>query len=790
MRPTASLHPSATELAAFAAGKLSPAAAKWVGEHLEECAACRAITETSPTDGVTGIFRDSGDTSSAQQSATQGEAAESADPEDIPAALRDHPRYRILRLLGRGGMGVVYQAEHRVMERLVAIKVVSRALVDRPVSLERFRREVRAAAKLDHPNIVKAYDAEQAGDLQLLAMEYVEGHSLADVLAEQGPLPVSQACHYVRQAALGLQHAFEQGMVHRDLKPQNLMLTPKGTVKILDFGLAKLASEQSRLGGELTQENAVMGTPEYMAPEQAVNTKGADIRADIYALGCTLYCLLAGQPPFTGESSLAVIVAHAQHAPPPVESLRQDLPAPLAALVKRLLAKNPNDRPQSPKEVADALAPFAKAAMDPADADTVSTAAPLFRPAPQRPRWLIPVAVTAGLGLLGFGLWAGSAFKTKSNDGFLVVEVNEPNADVFVDGKPVTVTWAGGGKTSVIRVKPGTRKVEVKKNGFTTAGEEVTIEERGRAMFAAVLKTTGAKRPGVEELEQVAADLRRLNYAQIPNRDNLRQRALDDVTAAITSIETGASLTDLEVGRRLDRAQREIADLKAVSTASATNKKTLAEAERHLDAAVAVGTIPNGDARIAVVDTGRWTIDGLELVQGEEKGGTNLRFGSPEWKDCDFSYEVRLDRGTEHVSGVVRATRNAGAYFFQLGTGSTAVDSIVHGQVGKKNTVLISRENAQSTLQPGHWHTVRMSVRGDQCESYLDDVLWLRCRGLTIPKGRVGLHTLDAACRFRNLRVTDPAGGVLWAGLPTLPPNPPVVDAPRAPAKVDFGTNK
>ena len=361
LSPTASQHPSSSDLAAFSAGKLTPTAAGWIAQHLQECPACQVIAENPPTQAFIGVD----DTPSTLRSATIGEFSGATAFDDIPPALRDHSRYRILRKLGHGGMGVVYLAEHRVMERLVAIKVISRALVDNPAALERFRREVRAAAKLDHPNIVKAYDAEQAGDLQLLAMEFVEGHSLADVLIRSGPLPIEHACHYIHQAALGLQHAFEQGMVHRDLKPQNLMLTPKGTVKILDFGLAKVASEQSRFEGGLTQENAVMGTPEYMSPEQAINTKAADIRADIYSLGCTLYCLLAGRPPFTGNNPLSIIVAHAQSVPPPVEALRHELPAPLSALVKRLLAKNPNERPQTPKEVADALAAFMKTTKSP-----------------------------------------------------------------------------------------------------------------------------------------------------------------------------------------------------------------------------------------------------------------------------------------------------------------------------------------------------------------------------------------------------------------------------------------
>src|SRR4051794_4758231 len=160
-----------------------------------------------------------------------------------PADLRDHPRYRILAWVGAGGMGTVYKAEHRLMERVVALKVINRSLVGRPAMVARFQQEVRAAARLSHPNIVTAYDADQAGETHFLVMEFIEGINLDAVLAEQGRLSVACACDYARQAALGLQHAFERGMVHRDIKPHNLMRTPQGQVKILDFGLARYVSE-------------------------------------------------------------------------------------------------------------------------------------------------------------------------------------------------------------------------------------------------------------------------------------------------------------------------------------------------------------------------------------------------------------------------------------------------------------------------------------------------------------------------------------------------------------------
>jgi serine/threonine protein kinase len=269
-------------------------------------------------------------------------------------------------------MGIVYLAEHRLMERQVAIKVISKSLLDNSEALERFHREVRAAAKLDHKNIVRAYDAEQAGDLHMLVMEYVEGLSLAQVLAGRGALPVVQSCAYIRQAALALQHAFEKGMVHRDLKPQNLILIPgEKVIKVLDFGLARLASERQQ-GKELTTENAIMGTPEYIAPEQATDARQADIRADIYSLGCTLYCLLAGRPPFVEQTAMRTILAQVGKVAVLLHELRPDVPAGLSTVVARMIAKDPKQRYQMPIEVADALAPFCTPSENPATAAAVS----------------------------------------------------------------------------------------------------------------------------------------------------------------------------------------------------------------------------------------------------------------------------------------------------------------------------------------------------------------------------------------------------------------------------------
>ncbi len=280
-------------------------------------------------------------------------------PHGLPPELIDHPRYRVLRLLGSGGMGAVYQAEHRVMERLVALKVIRADLTADAAAVDRFHREVKAAGALAHPNIVTAFDADQIGNVHFLVMEYVEGIDLARHVAQRGPLPVAEACSHVRQAALGLQHAFERGMIHRDIKPHNLMLTQPagaGTVKILDFGLARLAG--APVNNAQTVSGMILGTIDFMAPEQADDARTVDIRADIYSLGCTLYYLLSGRVLFPNGTLLQKIVAIMERQPPSLSQYRNDLPPRLLNVIDRLLAKKPDDRYQTPADVADALTPF------------------------------------------------------------------------------------------------------------------------------------------------------------------------------------------------------------------------------------------------------------------------------------------------------------------------------------------------------------------------------------------------------------------------------------------------
>ncbi len=265
--------------------------------------------------------------------------------------------YVLLERLGEGGMGQVFKARQLKLGRTVAVKLIRKERLDSADAVRRFHREIEATAQLSHPNIVLAYDADQAGDTHFLVVEYVEGTDLARLVKKQGPLPIALACDCVRQAALGLQHAFEKGLVHRDVKPANLLLTTGGTVKLLDLGLARIASAETLLehSSTLTQEGSVMGTPDFIAPEQARDSHAADIRADLYSLGCTLYYLLSGRVPFPGGTLTEKLLKHQMDAPRPLRGLRGEVPPAVAAVVDRLMAKRPEERYQSPAEVAAAL---------------------------------------------------------------------------------------------------------------------------------------------------------------------------------------------------------------------------------------------------------------------------------------------------------------------------------------------------------------------------------------------------------------------------------------------------
>jgi serine/threonine-protein kinase len=265
--------------------------------------------------------------------------------------------YLLLERIGEGGMGQVFKAWHRLLDRIVALKVIRKDKLECPEAVQRFQREIQASSRLSHPNIVAAFDADEVDGTRFIALEYVEGTDLNKMVKQLGPLPIAQACDYMRQAAFGLQHAFERGLVHRDIKPSNLLVTqgPKGmgswaeqgVVKILDMGLVRMegANEEENA---LTNFQATLGTPVYITPEQARDAHSADIRSDLYSLGCTFYCLLTGRVPFPGVSAMEKLLKHWMEEPTPIEELRPETPTELAEIIYTLMAKKPEERYQRP----------------------------------------------------------------------------------------------------------------------------------------------------------------------------------------------------------------------------------------------------------------------------------------------------------------------------------------------------------------------------------------------------------------------------------------------------------
>jgi tRNA A-37 threonylcarbamoyl transferase component Bud32 len=351
--------------------------------------------------------RDGCDTTDSAARPGAGEGLVSTGPEAAPREPAEGdpptvPGYEILGRVGRGGMGVVYKARHQRLDKVVALKVLPARAQDSPERIARFLREMKAIGSLDHGNVVEAHDAGEHAGTVYLVMKFIEGTDLARLVRRQGLLPVAEACDLARQAALGLEYLHGRGLVHRDLKPPNLMRTPEGTVKILDLGLARWRAAPS--GDDLTAVGQVLGTADYLAPEQVRRAATVDVRADLYALGGTLFYLLTCRAPFAHHEGLyEKLEAHCTEAPPDVQQLRPEVPTALAELVGRLLAKKPEDRPQTPAEVAAALAPFAQGSSPAAEAP----AAPgLAAPAGTRPWW---PRLAVGLGVLAVLLGLATA---------------------------------------------------------------------------------------------------------------------------------------------------------------------------------------------------------------------------------------------------------------------------------------------------------------------------------------------------------------------------------------------
>jgi serine/threonine protein kinase len=269
-------------------------------------------------------------------------------------------RYKLLERIGSGGMGQVFLAEHMDMHRKVAIKVLPPDRAVERVALGRFFREARAAGMLDHPNVVRFHDLSQDRGLYFFVMEYVHGVSFGEIVRRTGAVELARACGFVSQAAVGLQHLHEAGLVHRDIKPGNLMVDHKGVVKILDLGLVRIGGESQNSLTRKYDDKAVLGTVDFIAPEQAICSHKVDIRADIYSLGVTFYFLLSAKVPFAGSKLVQKLILQQTQPTRPLHETHIDIPRPVSELVARMLARDPDERPQTPRELVEALAPWVR----------------------------------------------------------------------------------------------------------------------------------------------------------------------------------------------------------------------------------------------------------------------------------------------------------------------------------------------------------------------------------------------------------------------------------------------
>jgi serine/threonine protein kinase len=526
----------------FAEGRLDSAMMEKVAAFIEKRPQLQAKVEALSDKGLLNQVRGAQDQNASPASVTsqpakvnrQVKVEAPASDSAVPVELANYPAYEIIREIGRGGMGVVYLAKNVAMDRLEVLKVLSDRLVANNNAKQRFMREVRSISKLNHPTIAISYSMLPLQSQLVMAMEYVPGIDLHKYIHQYQPVSIQVACSLAQQIAMGLQHGFEKGLVHRDIKPSNVMVY-KGDgrlqVKILDFGLAKANSEKESDG--LTRDGTMLGTPEYMSPEQILNSAKADIRSDIYSLGCTLYHMFAGHAPFRGTMG-EVMMAQSQREPDRLQLKRPEIPVELEGIVSKLMAKDPTKRYQSPRQVSEALLPFtsgtpasssnqaipvapetlhnysspakdtsispevspnhAKTSSPPPDAlvdfETLLSAkkGPLKKVGQYKGRkkttpngqvstqsWFTKgrIRVAAGIACAGMFLaWMLGIISIETPNGTIVIERMPKDAFVKINGKKVIVTSQKKGLDVEISIPPGEKRVEVIHNNKNILGDK------------------------------------------------------------------------------------------------------------------------------------------------------------------------------------------------------------------------------------------------------------------------------------------------------------------------------
>ena len=412
---------------------------------------------------------------------------------EVPLLL---DRYLILDEIGRGGMGVVYKAIHRQMDRLVALKILPKAAVDSPQKARRFQREVKTAAKLDHPNIVTAFDATESEGTHFLVMSLIDGQNLAELVRSQGPVTDAAAIDYVTQTARGLAHAHSLGITHRDIKPGNLLLDREGKIKILDMGLARIHDRRQPTrqdqSTELTEDGAVLGTLAYLAPEQALDTRNADARSDIYALGCTLYFLLTGRAIYREDTVVKTILAHREGTIPSLHDAREDVPPELDAFFRKMVAKEPEERFQNMEQVLAKLETLSALTTPPLPAEAANDTSDDARESNQvsfatqakrtgtaelgKVRWRMAATIALGVVLL----LAGLVIQWKTAAGLVVLEMDRADmigAVVSIDGEE-KITIKTAKDLEPIRITPDKERhtLMISIAGYKTFSRDFSFE--------------------------------------------------------------------------------------------------------------------------------------------------------------------------------------------------------------------------------------------------------------------------------------------------------------------------
>ncbi|MCS7468810.1 serine/threonine protein kinase [Stieleria sp. ICT_E10.1] len=517
---TAGLKVTQERLRAFAKGQLDEAAECEVMALLETYPELAAQVAAISVDSVIAKMRShrqvvSDQSLSSQLSCQTPDETEllappKEDAAEIPGELSALSDFKILREIGRGGMGVVYLAENVLTGRKEVLKVLNERLNSNSEARKRFDQEIRCIASMNHESIVRCYTVKQLGDAVVLCMEYVPGKNLHQLIANNGPLPVSFSCGVAIKICLGLQHAMNNGLIHRDIKPSNIMIHKadgKIKAKILDFGLARLnvggRGQKQEPDSVLTDDGTLLGTLEYIAPEQCLDAASADIRSDIYSLGCSLYHMLAGHPPFSGSTG-ELVLAHSQASPPAIDLVRPEVPKPLADVVAKMLAKDPDERYATPQLVAEALKPLAMkskstaeipdsnlrpeesidTAVEPrnqADTSVELKCSAEAKPEPTRNLPRRKLWVTAAVFIAGM-IYLVAQLIIVTPMGTIVIRDLPSDAVVLVDGQSVSVRREGGQGT--IRLKQGDRQITITLTGTTLlktrieihAGDEETLD--------------------------------------------------------------------------------------------------------------------------------------------------------------------------------------------------------------------------------------------------------------------------------------------------------------------------